>query len=97
MIYLFTIQNTYKKTQSHFFYNNGNVYIHILGKYDDDEYYKDDDYKDDANVFTTIKKFEYVLPEELNISYTTSIETFPDELYLIEVNRYIEKLIFDKL
>lgn len=99
MIYLFTIKNTFKNSSSHFFYKRGDIYIHICVKDDDGDgaYYKDDDYKDDANVFTNIKKFVYVLPNELNISYIDTIEDFSDEFYLSEVNRYIEKIIFDKL
>lgn len=99
MIYLFTAINENNYTKAHVFYCDGCVYLHIISVVGSDRYLYDDNYADEYNTFGNYKYFEYSLPMDLetiryNDIYSTSI---PNDVYLENVEKYINKIIFGNI
>ncbi len=96
MIYLFTIIYVEYDSIEHYFYSEddgGICYVEIALIDGEKRYFKvaNDEYTD-----ILVTEFEYVLPNEKNITeYTYNIIDGIDTQYLI--NNHIEKIIFSKI
>jgi hypothetical protein len=96
MIYLFTVIYSEYKVTEHYFHNSddGKIYYVEISTTDDDKRYFRLSYTTLAD--DLVPEFEYVLPNEKNITtYTHNIADGIDTQHLI--NNHIEQIIFGKI
>ncbi len=85
MIYLFTNLDS----DTHYFYNDGIIYIHDISI---KRYYMDTNYIDEFDGLSYTKRFDYTVPETLVLKDTTYTND-----YVTAVSNSINEIIFNNI